>query len=116
MQIEIGGRKVVGSANLIIPKNEAAVIEILAVNRVLRAQLRVERDASGEQKDAAINVQPVDNEAHITLSGWDNPLGTATTQPFEVARLDENQALYCMIAHHRIGDVDRLDLSFLVGS
>lgn len=116
MLVEIASRTVVDSASLIIPRNETAIIEVVAANRRLRARIIFERIPTEEIKGQSINVTPVGNEAHITFLGWNNPLGSATTEPFEVAKFGDNQVLYCMVAHHLIGDVDRLDLSFLIGS
>ena len=115
MQVQIGGQRVVDTANLIIPKNKTVLVEVVADGRRLKARIRFESTESGK-KEATINVKPVDGEALITFSGWENPLGTATTQPFEVARFSESQALFCMAAHHRIGEVDKLDITFLLGS
>jgi hypothetical protein len=113
----VGSLRIVDTRSFIVPKNETVSFTVDAMGWKARLRLVFQPDAAEQeikiQADGA-------NEATITFNKWISPLGSATLEPAELAKLSGGQRLYFMVVHHHIGRdssnaTGKLDIQFLVG-
>ena len=115
--MKIGDRNVVHNCSMIVPDGETASIEFLLGSWTVR--IRINFIQSGDDEKSTITVTAasgVDGESLITFVNWRNPIGTATTIPVVIARTNTNQELLIMAAHWMIGNVNKVDIHFLLGT
>ena len=113
--MEIGNRKVVYSCSLIIPEGETALVEFSIGSWKIKIRINFENDL--QTNESTINVgEEMNGESLITFSNWKNPVGTATIKPVVIGQTDTNQQLLMMAASWLIGNVNKLDLHFLLSA
>ena len=116
--MEIGDKKVIHSASLIVPEGDSALVEFSIELWKARVRIAFKNDLEGDSK-STIDVKgenDVSGESSITFLNWKNPIGTATTIPVRIGRTNTNQEIFIMAAHWYIGSVNKLDIHFLLGA
>ena len=115
MQTYIGRYPVIHSASLIIPDKETARVEFQVGTWAIKVRFSFEEKHEGEE-EGSITIKPVDGIAHITFFGWDNVLGTGLKQPVLLGEANTGQKVLFILTHHRVGELNKLDVSFLLDS
>lgn len=115
--MEIGDKKIIYSASLIVPDGESASVSFVLGSWVARMRIEFGGDTSKDGK-STINVKgedPTTGESTITFLNWRNPIGTATTKPINIGKTNTNQDIFVLATHWYIGSVNKLDIQFLLG-
>lgn len=115
MKLKVGKRKVIHTVTLIVPSGEEAWIEFNLDNWNIRLKILFEV-TSDKSKQREINIKATDDYGIIIFKNWTNSLGTATRVPVEFGKTSNGRDLLFMASHSLIGDVNKLDLQFLLGS
>lgn len=112
--MKIGNKEIVHTTSLIIPKDEEAVIDFKVGNWEIELRLlfKIEKENT---KKGIISLEVTDKIPKLILTNWFNALGMATKMPIEFGTTDNGKKLYIMICHWYIGDVNKIDLQFLLG-
>ena len=114
--MQIGDREIVHSCTLIVPEREQALISFAVGGWSINVEVAFEQ---GEDKEAegSMDVYPVDNNRlRMTFKNWNNPLGTATSQPIRIGNTNRKRELSFLATHWRIGTINRMDILFLLGA
>lgn len=115
----VGGREIVHSTTLMIPKGEKGRVafDIGAWRVVFNVVFEQKPPAGGLGQ--AVPVPPTgvitehNGEGILTLTNWDNPLGTASTVPWRVGKSNDGHVLGLLAVVHAIGDLRSVGLQFM---
>lgn len=114
MTIKIGSREVVFSTSLIIPKNETAEFDFTV--DLWHISIRIEfLETSDESQPREVKFDVQSSQLIIKFVNWNNALGTAILQPHQIGLSNNGQALSFIATHWLVGDVNRIDVQFLLG-
>ncbi len=112
--MKVGGREVVHTATLIIPKGEDALVDFdVGQWKISLRILFVSKDKDAEK--GSLSIEVVDGNPQLSLFDWNNSLGTATVRPFELGTASDGRKLSVMLSHWLIGETNKLDIQFLLG-
>ena len=112
-KMHIGPNLILHSATLVIPDNEKASVEFTVGALTLKTLFSFDNSARDED-EMRITVEAIDDVANITFFGWNNPLGTGLKEPATLANISTGQKVLFILAHHRVGEINKLDVNFLL--
>jgi hypothetical protein len=112
--MKIGGRKVVHTASMIVPKGEEAEIEFNVDNWNIKLKILFIRNNDSDNANG-MSLEVVDNNPQLSLINWSNSLGTATIKPAELGTSNNGKKVSFMLSHWLIGETNKLDIQFLLG-
>ena len=113
--MKVGDREVVYSTGIIVPKNEEAQIEFDYSDEIVPVRIRFKQENEAEETSSSIEAELVDGQLKLTFVNWDNPIGTATTEPMELGKFRDGRSLSLMVASWAVGTISKMDIQFLVG-
>ena len=112
MGAEIGDKKVVSVFSLIAPDDVPSSVETVIDSQAIKLKLHFHPNDGDQPR---IDWQPEGEYLNIYFRGWKNSLGTATEKPVKIATDPSGKILGFMVAHWRIGNVNRIDFQLLLG-
>lgn len=108
---KIGNRELLYSGEFIVPEGEQ--VEIYLDIKGWKLKIVVIFNPKG--KEQGVTVKPVGDHAEITLTKWDNGLGTCTVKPVELGTHQSGEKVYFTAANYCIGGTNKLTFQALVG-
>ena len=115
MPVIIGGRTVVHCDTLIIPSGEVAEVSFSIGGWNLNFEISFSASSSSASNETTLSVESGDGRSYINFSNWVSSLGTATLEPFKLGETNQGHELSCMVTHWLIGNVNKLDVQFMLG-
>ncbi len=112
MSVEIGDKKVISFFSLIVPDGVPSTVESLTDGQTIKLKLLF---YPNEGDQPWIDWQPEGDYLIINFRGWKNSLATATEKPVKIATDPNGKNLGFMVAHWRVGSVNRIDFQLLLG-
>ena len=113
--MRIGNKEVVYSTGLIMPNNEEAQVDLVFSGERISLGISF-REENGPQKNTSrIDAKVVNGQLRLTFVNWNNPIGTATTEPMELGTLKDGRSVFLMVATWSIGTTMKMDLQCLLG-
>jgi len=108
--ITIGKRELISSfPNLLIPKNENAVLDIEVIGWKLKIFIQFD-DITDEQ---SIKIEAIEGGVRLIFGKWSSSIGTALKEPAALANLHDGTHLEFMASNYRIGDTNLFSIQFL---
>ena len=108
----IGDWNTVETFTLIIPSGETAKLNFNYKSIFFKFEIIFRNN--DENKESHIKIEKEDGYLKLVFTNWNNALGAALTEVSKVATYNNNLDLGLIAVHWKIGDVDRLDVKFLV--
>lgn len=109
--MRIGSRKVIYSQSLLIPENQVGEFSIRYEELSINVEIVQENDKSGDQ---GARYDGEDGKLVITLTNWNNQLGTAFIEPVEFGTTLKGQNLSFLLAQSLFGKVSKVDLQVML--
>ena len=113
--MRIGDKEVVYSTWLIMPSNEEAHLDLVFSGERIPLGISFREENGSKKNTSRIDVKVVNGQLRLTFINWNNPIGTATTEPMEFATLKDGSSVFLMIATWSIGTTMKMDLQCLLG-
>lgn len=113
MTTHIGSKQVVHFSSLIVPDGEAATIEFNIGAWNLNFNVSFSKDESVE--GASLSIEEMNGKSYMKFANWTGTLGTATQKPFVIGKTNQGHELSIMITHWLVGDVNKVDIQFMIG-
>ena len=110
----VGGKEVIYSTGIIVRNNDEAHIAFIYENERISLGIRLKREDKNEENSSRIEAEVVDNKLVWTFVNWDNPLGTATIEPIEIAKLNDGRSISLMVVCWSIEEISKMNFQFLI--
>ena len=108
MEIKIGGRKHIGSASLLVPKDEEAWLEFTADTWNVKIDIIFVDDESSEE---GFTIEAKDDHALFTVKNWKNSLPMAIETPYGLGEVNSKKIVF-LFTGYSVGSLKRMDFSF----
>ena len=112
--ITIGDWEVLESFALLIP--EDTTVSILVDVRGTKLELVIEFDNSGKEQGVSVRADEDAERVTLTLTEWNNSLGTALTEPVVLGALQTGREVGFLMSNYRIGALNKFNLELLLRS
>lgn len=112
VKIKIGGRQVIDTASLIVPKGEDAWLEFKAGTWDVKLRLVFVDEDEG---NSSWSISPAGDHAVITFTKWSSPLGLGIVEPATVGEAD-GRKLQFLCEGSSLGSAKKLDFQFFWGA
>lgn len=111
--IRIGDKKVVYETTLLLPDNIPGELDFTL--DTWNVKIRITCDPQKQDDKHPVSWAQLGDTLHIDFRGMDNSLGTASKAPIKIGTASNGENLGFLFFHHRVGTMNRLDFSFLLG-
>jgi len=109
--MKIGNRDIIYTTTLLVPKGEEAWIDFNVGAWEIKLNIVFE-DSSEKKGKPFITIEAEKDYGRIIFKDWTDGLGTASTEPMEIARTNEGRAITFLTALKQIGSVKEVHLQF----
>lgn len=113
--IKIGNKEVIYSTALLMSQAEEAQVDIVYSHERIPLSLRFEEEDGGNKISPRIKTSLFEGRLQFTFVNWDNPIGTATTEPVEIATTKDGHTIFVMVAVWSIETTRKINLQYLLG-
>lgn len=110
MALRIGNKEVIKQETILIPQGERADIPLSFGGDII-VGISYSDDESGQQD---IRLSNEGGRMNLILVNWSNGIGTATQAPIDLASNDQGHVLSIMATNYRVGNMNKIDLQFMV--
>lgn len=110
----VGNRKVLLFESLIIPIDEEAEISVPIRGGDIRIKLSFEDVKTAIPEESRLDFEMTDEVLHFRFRNWKNPIPTVIKEPVQIATTDTGNAVYFLLCHWRTGNMNRIDLQFMI--
>ena len=103
----------IDTINLLIPNNSESSITINIPEDLTNASavdLNIKIRFEDNGKEPGVRFTPENSWSRMTLQNWGNSLGTALTEFYELATIDNTKHIHMMMMNYRVGVVNSLTI------